>query len=174
MANALEKIIARKNSEAKKPEPAAIGQPSAVSTPTDPSSLSPCPTCHSPIRWLNASNAPRCISCQPPKFAALVRSKQVLAICDQSTGERAWERLIEAPDGRLLSESGIRELAETGGLPEAWRGIDLHSLTAARVGGGDSGWGEAGDGKNFGDENLDRWREIDPDEFFGSKSKSKT
>lgn len=143
MTTLIEKILARKNQTAKivaTPPPSTTPvSPAAPAGPADPSSPAPCPSCGSAIRWLNAAGVARCPGCQPPKFAALVRSREILAT-DQAAGVSRWEQLIELPDGRLASASV------------------LATLTAADGGGGVV----AGEGDQAGG----RFVEIDPDAYF--------
>ena len=184
MNEVLAKIIARKNQPTKKVDRVSESESpvieSAAVAPAVVDQFEPCSSCGSAIRWLNAAAIPRCIGCQPPKFASLVRSKEVLVVRNQSTGERAWERLVAIQEGgangrhrgRLLSETGIRELISRG---------ELDPLTAAGVGVGGSGEGVVAAGEvMIGDEiqlaraadQFDQWRELSEAEmerFFESQ-----
>lgn len=160
--------------------PPAVAPPSttaAASATGKQGQLEPCSVCGSAIRWANAAGQVRCVACQPPKFASLVRRREVLVV-DPCTGVRRWETLVAMPDGRLLSETGIRELVSRGELDP----LTAAHLTAASVGVGVGGRGE---GVAWGEVDIflaatqfDRWRELNEAEterFFESqKRKVKT
>ncbi len=190
MTNALTKIVGRKKIQTKKSAPAAAVSSAPIElttkiittlTPTPitpnpwtcapfPPDLCPCPTCGSAIRWLNAAGVARCLVCQPPKFASLVRSRQILCLRGQigQPGERRrWERVIELPGGCLASESGIPELIAMGVLPPSTKAQGGVGINGGR--GGAAG----GERENFTDD-YDRFVEIDPDEYFSAASTSKT